>query len=77
MEEKQMKKIITSVVNYLNEVNHYQFSEEELIEGFEDLLLQIENKDVAPAVGVLQEEYECTGDKMALELINQLEKVSC
>ena len=71
---KEIKQLATDIVNYLDEINHYTFTDEEKQEGFNNIVYNIQN-GYNDTLDALQEEYNNTNDKDCLELINRIKKV--
>ena len=71
---KEIKQLATDIVKYLDEVNHYTFTNKEKIEGYKSIVYNIQN-GYNDTLNALQEEYNNTNDKDCLELINRLKKV--
>ena len=71
---KEIKQLATDIVNYLDEINHHTFTDEEKQEGFNNIVYNIQN-GYNDTLDALQEEYNNTNDKDCLELINRIKKV--
>lgn len=67
------KKLVKEIVQYLNEVNHNSFTDEELKEFTNDYLYMIENNDIETIINTLQDEYKNSRDSKILQFIRELE----
>ena len=70
---KEIRQLATDIVNYLDEINHHNFTDEEKIEGYNSIAYCIQNGS-NDTLEWLEEEYNDTNDKDCLELINRLRK---
>lgn len=66
-------KLAKEIVQYLNEVNHNSFTDEELKEFTNDYLYMIENNDIKTIINTLQDEYKNSRDSKVLQFIRELE----
>lgn len=66
-------KLVKEIVQYLNEVNHNSFTDEELKEFTNDYIFMIENNDIEIIINTLQDEYKNSKDSKVLQLIKELE----
>lgn len=67
------KKLVKEIVQYLNEVNHNSFTDEELKEFTNDYLYMIENNDIKTIINTLRDEYNNSNDNRVLHFIKRLE----
>lgn len=70
------KKLIKEIAQYLNEINHNSFTDEELKEFTNDYLYMIKNNDIETIINTLQDEYNNSNEKRVLQFIKELEKIN-
>ena len=71
---KKLKEIAIKITDYMDVINHHMFTEEEIQEGIDYIVYNVESGNSEEVIEKLMEEYNESEDDELLELINELKK---
>lgn len=74
MINNKLKEIAIKITDYMDVINHYMFTEEEIQEGIDYIVYNVESGNSEEVIEKLMEEYNESEDDELLELINELKK---
>ena len=70
----KLKEIAIKITDYMDVINHHMFTEEEIQEGIDYIVYNVESGNSEEVIEKLMEEYNESEDDELLELINELKK---
>lgn len=70
----KLKEIAIKITDYMDVINHHMFTEEEIQEGIDYIVYNVESGNSEEVIEKLMEEYNESEDDELLELINKLKK---
>ena len=71
----KLKEIVIKITYYMDVINHHMFTEEEIQEGIDYIVYNVESGNSEEVIEKLMEKYNESEDDELLELINKLKNI--